>query len=237
MSSKYIIQVEVRSFDEGIKTYHNIIDEESGNCICSVEDVKEMKAAIINSVPTSYHDEVFQSAKRVIVDLETQLKEMEDNIRNWGVIEFMVRNPNVDSFVKDKEAQLKEANNRIMELECMIDELRIPEKKDSDEIWENGCDMTVPKALMYLANCGKIPEGGEQSFNMEHLFQLNGEITRSISAVNNRIFELEARHNEDMAEILNLYRILWNAGYDKTASGWIKVSPDKTQFVDDGEIM
>lgn len=54
----------------------------------------------------------------------------------------------------------------------------------------------------------------------------------------NRISELEARHNEDMAEILNLYRILGRAGYDKTASGWVKVRPDKTPIVvDDGEIM
>lgn len=43
-----------------------------------------------------------------VAELTRQLEEAKWNLNNWGVIEFMVRNVNVDSFVKEKEKELSE---------------------------------------------------------------------------------------------------------------------------------
>ena len=45
-------------------------------------------------------------------------------------------------------------------------------------VWPNGCQLTVPAALRYLASKPR-PSGGNESFNSEHLYQLADEIERA----------------------------------------------------------
>jgi len=67
----------------------------------------------------------------LIADLKDQLssaqarvRELEHNIAHWGVIEFMTRNPNVDSFVKELERRLAELEEgRPTDLEAAYDSL------------------------------------------------------------------------------------------------------------------
>lgn len=51
----------------------------------------------------------------------------------------------------------------------------------SRKIWNNGCATKVPEALRFLAEHDR-PQGGQQSFNSEHLYQLADEIEAAVTA-------------------------------------------------------
>ncbi len=57
------------------------------------------------------------SATTIEEELRRKIVILEGDIASWGIVEFMVRNPNVNSFVKEKEERIIKAESKIRELE------------------------------------------------------------------------------------------------------------------------
>ncbi len=79
-------------------------------------------------------DEIFENKenhyikwrKRVIKEAIAEESEFEriydreNQWRTWGIIEIMTRNPNVDSFVKEKEAEIEELRKEVQRLKQLL---------------------------------------------------------------------------------------------------------------------
>lgn len=91
-------------------------DHESGDIYWAIHDALTYEF-IANVYSNQEHARLIASA----LDLNAEvgrLREQDHQWRNWGVIEVMIRNPNVDSFVKESEAtaeRLREVNTVLLE--------------------------------------------------------------------------------------------------------------------------